>query len=179
MEKRGAYAIRISGLGDGEHDFLFELNESFFKAFEHPDIRDGVLDANVILDKKSGVLTLRLLVNGEVEVACDRCLDYFMTTITVEEKMFVRTGDTSEESPENVIIIDKEDHEIGIGQYLYEFIVLALPYKRVHPEDSEGNLTCNSEMLKKLEEHIVKNRDRNDQTDPRWNALKDIIDKKN
>ncbi len=33
--------------------------------------------------------------------------------------------------------------------------MLALPIKRVHPDDREGNSTCDPVMLKKLEELII------------------------
>ena len=31
-----------------------------------------------------------------------------------------------------------DEHELDIKQYLYEFIHLALPIQRVHPEDKDG-----------------------------------------
>ena len=179
MDKRGTYAIRISGIGDGEHDFSFGLDETFFSYYKHPDIRNGEVIATVILEKRAGLLSLQFTIQGEVEVICDRCLEYFMKNISIKEQMFVRTGNCQEENPENIILIEKDDHEIEIGQYFYEFIVLALPYKKVHAADDAGNLTCNPDMLKKLEEHIISNQDRNKQIDPRWNALKEINNKKN
>ena len=82
-------------------------------------------------------------------------------------------GDSPEEIDDDVIMIKKDDHEIEVGHYMYEFIILALPYKRIHPDDDRDLPTCNPEMLKKLEAHRITD-EPTDQTDPRWDALKGI-----
>jgi uncharacterized metal-binding protein YceD (DUF177 family) len=145
--------VRISGLGEGDHNFSFELNKQFFALFEHSQISEGEVLAEVVLEKKPGVFSLHFTLNGQVEVVCDRCLERFMTHVSTSQSIFVKTGETREEVDDDVLIIGKDDHEIGIAQYLYEFIILALPYQRIHPDDAEGHSTCNTEMLKKLNAH--------------------------
>ncbi len=68
VSTRGSYAIRISGLGEGDHDFSFELDQQFFASFEHSEIKNGNVLAMVILEKKSGFLALHFSLDGEVEV---------------------------------------------------------------------------------------------------------------
>ena len=178
MSKRESYAVRISGLGDGEHDFLFELDQQFFVLFEHPDIKDGKVEAKVIFEKKAGILALRFSLTGEVEVICDRCLEAFKTGISSRQTIYVKWGEEIGEIEDDVLIVGRDEHEIEVGQYLYEFIILALPYQRIHPEDADGNSTCNPEMLKKLEAHQAQETDQSELTDPRWDVLKGIIEKK-
>ena len=177
MSKRGSYAIRISGLGEGDHIFSFELDRQFFTLFEQSEICNGNVHATVILEKTPGVLSLHFRIEGEVEVICDRCLENFMTGVSCSHTIFVKTGETPGEVDEDVLIIGKDEHEIEVGQYLYEFIVLALPYQRIHPDDTNGTSLCNPEMLKKLDAHRAKEPDRNEMTDPRWDALRGIIEK--
>ncbi len=179
MSKRDSYAIRISGLGEGNHDFSFELDQQFFVSFKHPDIDNGNVQAEVILEKKHGLLSLRFNLVGEVEVICDRCLDPFMAGISTTQLIFVKPGESPDEAEDDVLVIGKDDHEIEVGQYLYEFIILALPVKRIHPADNEGKPGCNPEMLEKLDAHRTNEADKIDQTDPRWDALKGIIEKNN
>ena len=179
MKKRGSYAVRISGLGEGKYDFSFELDQQFFASFEHLEIEKGDVQAQVILEKKHGLLALHFLLEGEVEVVCDRCLERFWTGINTSQIIFVKIGGSPGEIEDDVVVIGKDDHEIEVGQYMYEFIILALPFKRIHPYDSEGNSMCNPEMLEKLDAHKRKETDKNDQTDPRWDALKAIIEKNN
>ncbi len=174
MNKRGTYEVRISGLGEGDHDFSFELDKQFFDSIEQPEIENGKVHAVVILEKKHGVITLHFSLTGEVEVVCDRCLESFMTGIDTEQKIFVKLDDNSGEIEDDVIMIGKNDNKIEVGQCMYEFIVLALPFKRIHPQDGDGNSACNKEMIQKLENHRVKNKEQNDQSDPRWDALKGI-----
>ena len=177
MSKRDSYAVRISGLGEGDHDFSFELDSKFFVLFEQSEISNGNVQAEVILEKKPGVFSLHFSLKGKVEVVCDRCLESFFTDVSTAQTMFVKLGETAGEIEDDVLIIGRDDHEIHVGQYLYEFIILALPYQKIHPDDSEGNSTCNPEMLKQLDAHRSKEPQGKEKIDPRWDALKGIIEK--
>ncbi len=177
MSKRGSYAIRISGLGDGDHDFPFELDQQFFALFENPEIKKGMVQAKVLYEKRVGILALHFDLSGEVEVICDRCLELFMAPIETVQTIFIKLGEAAGEVDDDVIIIARDEHEIEIAQYMYEFIILALPYQRIHPEDKDGNSSCEPSMLKKLEAHTVNDPDQNSKSDPRWDALKGIIEK--
>jgi len=59
-----------------------------------------------------------------------------------------------------------------LQQHIYEFIHLALPIRRVHPDDKKGNSTCDPIMLKKLEELVI---DEDVDNDPRWDELKRLM----
>ena len=181
MDKRGTYAVRISGIGEGSHNYSFELDDRFFVLFEHSEIRKGYVRADVILEKNAGNLALHFSLEGKVEVECDRCLGLFMTEISAGYTLFVKTGEASGDSEDDVIYIGKDDHEIEVSQFLYEFIILALPYQRIHPDDSNGHSTCDPEMLKKLDAHRTRESDPESEssTDPRWDALKNMIEKNN
>lgn len=171
--------MRISGLGEGDHDFSFELDQQFFASFEHPEIENGNVQALIKLEKRPGVMALHFTLAGEVEVLCDRCLESLMIRIRTSQVIFIQTGEKPEEIEDDVVIIGKDDHEIEVGQFMYEFIMLALPVQRIHPDDDEGNSLCNSVMLEKLKAHRAQESERNDQTDPRWDALKGIFEKNN
>jgi uncharacterized protein len=60
---------------------------------------------------------------------------------------------------------------LDLRQQIYEFIMLALPIKRVHPADKKGKSTCDPVMLKKLEELIIEEKE----NDPRWDELKKLM----
>jgi len=166
-------------LSEGEHDFSFHLGEQFFTSFEGSEITRGELIASVVMDNRAGALTLRFHLEGEVEVVCDRCLDPFLTEIRSVQQLIVKRGDVPGELDDDVIVIGRDDHEIDIRQYLYELVVLAIPCKRIHPLDKNGEPTCNPEMIKILESHRGKKDRREDKLDPRWNALKEITGNKN
>lgn len=177
MKKRGSYAVRISGVGEGDHNFSFELDREFFALFDHSEISKGEVLAEVIMNKKAGVMSLHFSLSGKVEVACDRCLEEFMIDVESTQTIFVKPGDSPGELEDNILIIGRDDHEVEVGQLLYEFIVLALPYKRIHPVDIYGDSGCNKDMLKRLNALRTEEPDKEEKTDPRWDALKGIIEK--
>jgi uncharacterized protein len=176
VSKRDLYTIRVSGLVEGNHDFSFELDQKFFASLEETEIENGNVRAEVVLEKKVGLLALHFHLLGEVEVPCDRCLEPFNAKIETDQKIFVKLGESPGEIENDVIVIHRDDHEIDVAQYLYEFILLALPYKRVHSDDENGVPECDPEMLRRLKELQVIE-EKKDQTDPRWDRLKGIIDK--
>jgi uncharacterized protein len=178
VSRRSSYAVRISGLGEGEHNFSFELDNEFFVLFEHPDITSGNIHAEVILEKKQGVFSLHFMLDGKVEVMCDRCLENFLMPVSCRQSIYVKMGETPGEIDDDVLIIGRDDHQVEVGHYFYEFIILALPYQKLHPDDSEGNSTCNPEMLEKLDAHRIIEPNMKNNRDPRWDALKGIIEKK-
>ena len=51
---------------------------------------------------------------------------------------------------DEILIIPHREHQVNIGQYVYEMIVLSVPSKRIHPGVLDG--TLKSEALKRLEE---------------------------
>ena len=75
----------------------------------------------------------------------------------------------------DIVIVPEQDGDLNIAWYLYEFIALALPMKRVHAPGK-----CNREMAGQLGTHMrgEKNNDEGDDTsfemDPRWEGLKNI-----
>ena len=173
MVKRGSYALRISGIADGNHDFSFELDQQFFASLDQNELSNGRVEASVLLEKKPGVFSLHFNLEGEVETTCDRCLETYLAPVDTKETIFVKPGESAGEIREDVIMIHRDDHEIEVGQLMYEFIVLALPLKRVHPDDENGEPSCDPEMLRKLEEHQGMEKE-NEEIDPRWEALKKI-----
>ena len=50
------FLIPFVGLKIGKHFFDFEINSSFFDAFEYSPIQNGVLNAKLELDKKETML---------------------------------------------------------------------------------------------------------------------------
>ena len=83
MSKRDSYAVRISGLGEGDHDFSFELDRKFFALFEQSEIRNGNVHGRGDPGKESRESLLSIFhLKGEVEVVCDRCLENFMTDVS-------------------------------------------------------------------------------------------------
>lgn len=173
MKCQSQYVIAYKGLKDGLHLFDSKVDDKFFEAFEESEIEKGNVDVNVTLNKKPTVLEFTFDIKGKVFVPCDRCLDPVEMEIEYQAPLYVKFGEETHEETDELFVISDQETEIDLSQFIYEFVHLSLPYRRVHPVDKNGKSTCNKEMLKRLEELSVNNDDTD--TDPRWNDLKNLF----
>ena len=151
----GLYSIPLAGLKEGRYTYEFTIGNEFFEAFEGSEIRRGELMAEVILEKCTAHLQLDIEINGKVEVMCDRCLDQFYMPVSSTNRLIVKQGKEWEETDPDMIVMPLDEHEIDLSQFIYEYIHLALPIKRIHPEDSKGRSECNPEMIRRLKDHLI------------------------
>ena len=173
MEKSNKeYIIPVKGLGPGEHHYDFVVGDAFFEQFAFQDIHHGELKLSLDIVKESGLMILRFHFDGSLQLICDRCLDKYTQPLQDDFRLIVKYGEKEEEVSEELITIPFEESHLDIGLYVYEFIQLMVPMKRVHPDDENGNNACNAEMIKKLETF------EKTEIDARWDALKGLKIKK-
>jgi uncharacterized protein len=168
----GLYSIPVSGAKEGHHSFHFEINNKFFDLFEESEIKEGNLVAVIQAEKRPSHIELDILITGSVRVCCDRCLGMFDLPVSCRNRLVIKFGTMHEESDPEIITVPRDENEFDLKQYIYEYVHLALPIKRIHPEDQSGNSTCDPVMLEKLREHIV---EEEGAEDPRWSELKKLI----
>jgi uncharacterized protein len=168
----GFFTIPVSGIKVGHHKFEFRINKKFFDLFEEWEIKEGQLVAVAEIEKSFSHLDLCIKISGKVRVCCDRCLEMFDHPVECENRLLVKFGHAKDESDPEIITIPRDENDLDLKQYLYEFIYLALPIQRIHPDIAEGISTCDPVMLQKLKEHLVEKETR---TDPRWNDLKKLM----
>jgi uncharacterized protein len=168
----GSYTVPLSGLKEGHYSFDFEIGKEFFEQFEESEVKEGSLVANIEMDKRSSHSDLTIRISGNVKICCDRCLEMFFHPVVCENRLLVKFGKTVEDIDPDILSLPVGEHELDLQQHIYEFILLALPIKRVHPNDKDGKSTCDPVMLKKLDELIV---DEEPETDPRWDELKKLM----
>ena len=175
MKDLKKYVISFAGLKEGRHEFEFDVDDSFFDQFDSSEIKKGKLSVDVILLKNSQVLEMSFNIDGSVKTICDRCLDEFDLPLKYQGKLFFKFGEESYELTDEIIILSSSEHEINISQFIYEYIHLALPYRRIHP-DISGTSGCNKGMIQKLESLIIDEiKEKN--YNPSWDKLREITDK--
>lgn len=172
----GLYTIPVNGLKEGRHTFKIEINKEFFDLFEESEINEGELIAVIEADRRSSHIDLQISISGKVKVSCDRCLDFFDQPVECQNKLMVKFGNSFNDNDPDMIIIPSVESELDLKHYFYEFIHLALPIQRLHPDDILGNSTCNPLMLEKLREYIVE--DKEDKNKPEWDELKKVLNNK-
>jgi uncharacterized metal-binding protein YceD (DUF177 family) len=188
--------IPFVGLKVGLHEYSLDINREFFELFEESEIESGDVKTRILLDKKTEMIVLSVFLEGSVDIECDRCLDIYSQSISYEGKIYIKFGaETVEENEELWVLSNKESH-IDLSKYIYESICLSLPAQRIHPDDEDGESTCNAEMMEKYRELMSFDNDDIDdeffsdlgidleeedneeddstEIDPRWEALKKL-----
>lgn len=172
----GAYSVNIVALSNDAHHFEFELGEKFFSQFGADFLSKGSFVANVTLHKHETFIEVDFDIKGTAHLTCDRSLEEFDFPIENHHRMIFKYGDVDQELSDEIVMINRETAVLALGQYMYEFIALAVPMKRLHPkfqqededENEEGKIVYTSTSEDPNQEK------KEDEIDPRWNILKKL-----
>lgn len=169
MDKLKHYILQFSGLDFGTHKFHYKIDNDFFAAFDNTEIEQPSIDVALTLDKQERMMILDFEIKGSINVMCDRCLDNFDYLLDGNERLIVKFGEAWEGENEEVLLMSENEYQIDLSAYLYDYIILMLPIRMVHPEDENGNSNCNPEIIKKL--NSLSEPEHNSQ----WDGLRDLI----
>lgn len=178
MKTSKKYTLQLASLNNGIHHFKFLVDDAFFTLFPFSPVNNGDIEVHVTMNKQDHILLFDFSINGTINVPCDRCSEDFDLIISGTNKLLVKLGNEYREEDDEVIIIPKNESELDLSQYIYEFILLLVPMKIVHPDNEDGNPQCNPDLLEILKNYQPKDKspDEQDETDPRWNKLKGFHD---
>ena len=173
MEDHKEFSIPFSGLKQGKHRFEFKVDNTFFDSFGYREFNNADVDLSLVLNRMSTMLELELEAQGTVNVDCDLTSEPYDQPIEGRMELVVKFGEAYNDEDDEILILPHGEHQINIAQLAYEMLVLAVPQKRVHPGVADG--TLKSKALKRLEELQPKETRKDDKTDPRWDALKNLL----
>ncbi|MBZ9731157.1 DUF177 domain-containing protein [Salegentibacter sp. JZCK2] len=179
MRNLAAYTIPFVGLKLGKHQFEYEINKEFFEHFEYDDLNTADVKIDLLLDKKTTMMELTFKASGSVNVNCDITNEPYDQPLEGSLFLVVKFGEEFNDENEELLILPHGEFEVNVQQYIYELIVLSIPLKRVHPGVEDG--TLESEVLDKLEELSINNNENKtdeDEIDPRWDKLKNLLNDK-
>ena len=171
-----AYRVNIVGLANTIHHFEFEVGNDFFSRYGTQLLSEGALVAKVTLDKRETFIDATFAIKGSTKLICDRSLDPFDFPIKTEKRLVFKYGDADEEISDEIVMINRESESLELGRYIFEFIALEVPMKKLHPryrdeededEESEGKIIYTSKSTDSDPE------DGGD-IDPRWEILKKL-----
>lgn len=189
MGKFRDYKLDLKGLQEGKHNVNYVLDNHFFTLIndDESDIHRGNLDVNLNIERVGNVFDLNFKINGIVFLPCDRCLDDIDMNVDIRNNLIVKFGEEYSDENDEVVIIPETEGYINLSWFIYEFIVLSLPIKRIHQSGQ-----CNKAVISKLKKHKI-NLNEEDvedigdddydleetieesiEIDPRWNALKNM-----
>ncbi|WP_289021970.1 DUF177 domain-containing protein [uncultured Salegentibacter sp.] len=179
MRNLAAYTIPFVGLKLGKHQFEYDIDNKFFEHFEYDDLNSANVKIDLLLEKKTTMMELTFKASGAVNVNCDITNEPYNQPIEGSLYLVVKFGEEYNDENEDLLILPHGEYEINVQQYIYELIVLSVPLKRVHPGVEYG--TLDSDVLDKLEELSIsnnENRNDEDEIDPRWDKLKNLLNDK-
>lgn len=182
MKKISEYNINLVGLGDKRHEYDFDLDNSFFQLFDQNLVNGGHLQAHVVLDKSTLLLSFEIHIKGEVNLTCDRSLEAFDYPLDITETLLVKYGAEEMELDENVLQIPHESQSINMAQHLFDYIGLAIPMKKLHPRfvsEEEDEAPGDGLLIYSTGAGEQGESDQDDQAgegpvDPRWDILKKL-----
>ncbi len=160
--------IDLKGLEEGVNHFEFDLDDTYFKAVDAPEVSQGSVHVSLdIVRTESDFFTLDVHEVGTVMVSCDVCLDQMEQPIETTQRLEVRFG-TENSEEDDLVTVAEDEGILDVAWYLYEFIALAIPIKHVHAPGK-----CNPAMVRALEEYSAARSGEEDEQvmDPRWEAL--------
>ena len=128
-----AYDIHIVGLDNKRYEYDFTSDNAFFAALEQELIKKGNVQTHLLLDKSETMIRLDFHIVGTVEQICDRSLDEYDEPVDTRQTMLLKFGDHNEELSDEIELIERNTTTINVARYIFEFISLSLPMKRLHP----------------------------------------------
>ncbi len=139
--------IPIKGLPLGESSFRFEIGKPFFQAFENSQIKEADCSVKVRVTRYQTLLEIVCEISGFVVVECDRCLEDLTLKVDVEPRLTVgfthlEVGE-ADSGAADILVVDRSQSELGLDQFVYDYVCLSLPLVKAHPEGK-----CNPEMLR-------------------------------
>lgn len=184
------FDIPFVGLKQGIHTFKYTLTPAFFEQFDTE--LNAHINVEIQLDKRTTFFVVQCQLNGTLIFECDRCLDPLELSLQLTENLIIKISptpppDSSTES-EDVLYISPADDILNISEQIFEYVMINIPLQKKHPNDPNGQSTCNPEMLQKLNElkppttnptnkksakHPPLNPSENT-PDPRWLKLKNL-----
>ena len=127
--------ISLNGWAAGERQYRFSADSEFFQTFDNTEILDADVNVEVRV-RKEGMrkVEAQLHLQGTVTVPCDRCLEALELPVEASEVL-----DAEQEE------LLSADGELDLRQAVYDYVCLALPIQRVHPQGA-----CNPDTIRFL-----------------------------
>ncbi len=174
------YSITFTSLNEGTHEFKYELNNEFFEHFDYADIEGAEMTLEVTLEKKPNMMVVSFYADGKLKVMCDRCTEDFFFPVAGDDQIIYKFSEEAAED-EKIYLVGPNEISINIAEPAFEFISLLLPARRIHEEGE-----CNQEMLEQIDDYLMieseieeeeeepEQESEDNNTDPRWDALKKL-----
>jgi uncharacterized metal-binding protein YceD (DUF177 family) len=77
---------------------------------------------------------------------------------------------------DNLYLLDRKEPYLNLSQDIYDFIAVQVPMKKLHPRFVDKNDTSLQDEFLYTTETEEESEQHEQETDPRWNILKNLTD---
>lgn len=158
------------------YEYQMTGNSEFFEAFEQDWIEKGSFKVAVKLDKSTTMIQVYLHIEAVLQLICDRSLEAFDYPVEMNEKLIYKFSDHSEDMGDNLYLLDRKEPYIDLSQDIYDFIAIQVPMKKLHPRYQKENDNSTDDVFLYTTETAEEVDQKEQETDPRWNILKNLTD---
>lgn len=177
--RKKEYTIEFNKVRMGRNEFEYVLDDNFLADFEYSPTKKANVGVRLQMNKTENLYDLKFHFEGIVSSTCDTCADEIDIPIQKDFEMLMKLSEVSNFEDFEIVYLARTEIEFDLTQYLYESLLLAVP-QRKNCNELAISKSCNPEVLKLLEQK-EKEEDENvegesgDNSDPRWNKLKDLL----
>lgn len=169
MERKD-YRIDIINLKNGTYEYDFNIKDEFFEFFDNSIVDKANLGAKIDLEKSERLIRVRFDIKGTINLICDRSLKPFDHPLVIKNIHLFKYSNHGEEDTEDISYISPDKESIDLGQLIYEYICIAVPMKKIHPDHRKDHEDDDFFYRTDVED----SKDSNEEIDPRWEALKKL-----
>ena len=179
MKAHNDFIIPFSSLKSGKNLFSFKLNKTFFEAFNWDEFKKCTFNVSLELIKSTTMIDMFFVIEGEFTSLCDRCMYDIDLKVNQDYRQLIKLVESEQEIYNDEIeFLSLKAFEINIAPYIFEYVLLSMPSKKVHTIES-----CNKESINILDNYLLTENYENDNLDSnnidsRWDKLKELKNKK-
>jgi uncharacterized metal-binding protein YceD (DUF177 family) len=126
------------------------------------------------LTKSINLLIAEFKVEGTTKLICDRSLEEFDCPLNNTYVIHFKYSDDFEEVSDEIIHIPFGLPQLDLSQYIYEFIGLSVPMRKIHPKFADDDSDEESNELYNFEAGEAEEDNSENEVDTRWAALKNL-----
>ncbi len=165
-------------LSNGLHHLNFEVDGAFFEYFGNQDVSSASVTFTASVNKSDTMMVIDLIGQGTITSICDRCLNDLEISVAPVFKVIAHLNSSEEEVVTNddinlqMIYLRSSDFELNLSSSIYESFLPCIPM--VKSCETQSKKDCDQKMLNFINQNNVEE----NSIDPRWEKLKQLINKK-
>lgn len=141
--------VELNGLSSGKTVLEGRVGSEFFAGFGNGEILGADVRVRTVVEKSGSCIGVDMALDGEVTVACDRCLEDLVLPVRRDVLLDVKfSGGEKQEQQDGereVVCLPGDDTELDLRQTVYDYVCLSMPLQRHHEDGG-----CNPEALKHI-----------------------------